>query len=172
MNIDTFGLAQAHNETSGDVSFAQDEVATIKQKIENRKAKRKKLKLILGSLGSLVFILAALVVYSQYKLYKLSKDELIVDGAKSAVNENATSTPATGEDIIKRLGRHILLPQGTPQIAEVQDVAKLKDTQAFFKDAENGDIVVVYETMIYIYRPSADIVIASSDISGVGQKKP
>lgn len=153
------------NDTEGESSFVHDEVHHIKQKIETRKAKRKKLKIVLGSLLSIIVILTALVAYSQYTLYKLSREEL---GADSKV----AGAPKTAEEIIQAVRKHILLPAGDPQIAEVQDVAKLKETQAFFKDAQNGDIVIVYPTMIYIYRPGADIVVAASDISGAGQEKP
>jgi hypothetical protein len=125
------------------------------------------LKIIFGSFGAVVLILVIFLAYSQYKLYTLSRDEKVVTDESRVVT--ASTTP---EDIVSMLGKHILLPQGNPQIAEVKDIEKLRNQQAFFKDAQNDDIVFVYETMIYIYRPSTDIVIAVSDISGVGQAKP
>ena len=176
MNIDTFGVSHTENTTtpemSSDASFAFDEVAHVRQKIEHRKAKQRKLKSIFGGLIGAIVILVVIVGYSQYKLFKLSQEEAGISQGGVASTFNASSTPKTGEEVIRALRRHILLPEGDPQIAEVQDVAKLKETQAFFKDAQNGDVVVVYETMIFVYRPSADIVVAASDISGVGQTKP
>jgi hypothetical protein len=179
MNIDTLGITPTstnENESgsSSSMSFAHDDVSQIKQKIESRKAKQRRLKNIFIGLTVVITLLVLAVVYSQYKLYRLAKDELTSSTAAGARESAASSqtTPKTPEDMVKQLGRHILVPQGTPQIAEVKDVEKLKETQAFFKDAQNDDIVFVYETMIYIYRPSTDIVIAVSDISGVGQAKP
>jgi hypothetical protein len=163
MNLHTF--EKSHQ---GQSSF--DEVADIKQKIEKRKEKQKKIKVLFIVLVALVVILGALFGYSQYRLYVLSKAEVVVTAQEGSVA--VPSKPKTGEDVLTSLKRHILVPSGNPQIAEVQDVAKLKETQAFFKDAQNGDIVIVYETMIFIYRPGADIVVAASDISGVGQQKP
>ncbi len=143
-------------------SFVNEEAQLIKQRIENRKLKQRKLKIILGTLLFLVVFLGGIAAYSQYKLQTLTVDELIVDIPKE-------KQPRTGQEIVAALGRHILLPEGNPQIAEVQDVAQLKMSQAFFENAENGDVVVVYDSLIFLYRPSKDIVIASGDISGTGQ---
>jgi hypothetical protein len=143
-------------------SFISEEAQLIRQRIERRKLKQRKLKLILRILLSLVVIFGTIAAYSQYKLQTLTEDELLVDTPKE-------KQPRTGEEIVKALGRHVLLPDGSPQIAEVQDAARLKMTQAFFEKAENGDVVVVYDSVIFLYRPSKDIVIASGDISGLGQ---
>lgn len=170
MNIHNFEATYRQHPSAYDsTSFADEDLSHVKHKIEIRKSKQKKIKIIFGSLIGLVVILIIAVAYSQYKLQMLSQDEMyIADRDKGT----ASASPKTAEEVIKALERHILLPSGNPQIAEIQDVAKLKESQAFFKDAQNGDIVVVYETMIYIYRPSADIVIGASDISGAGQTKP
>ncbi len=163
MNINIFEKT-IKDTTHDENSFADEHALELKRKIDARKNKQKRIKMILGGLIGLVVFLAALTAYSQYKLMTLSKDEM---GGVAG-----TTTPKTGEEVIAALSRHILLPKGTPQIAEVQDAARLRDTQAFFKDTINGDIVVVYETTIFVYRPSQDIVIAAGDISGAGQIKP
>ncbi len=148
---------------SGEISsFISEEAQLIKQRIESRKLKQRKLQFILVTLFSLVIIFGTIAAYSQYKLQTLTVDELLVDIPKE-------KQPRTGQEIIAALGRHVLLPEGTPQIAEVQDVTRLKASQAFFENAENGDVVVVYDSLIFLYRPSKDIVVASGDISGTGQ---
>lgn len=165
MNLEAFEKAiENETQTEAAVSFAEIEMNSIKQKIEKRKIKQKRLKIIFFALSGVIVLLVCAFGYSQYKLYTLSK-------AEKATVENVVA-PKTGEEVVKALSRHILLPEGTPQIAEVKDVTKLRETQAFFKNAENGDIVVVYETTIFVYRPSKDIVVASGDISGVGQVNP
>ncbi len=172
MDTVSFGEDQKNKEGMmplSEPSFVHEEVDHIKQKIENRKAKRKRLKVILGGLIGSIFVLTGITAYSQYKLYKLTREELNVGAQLTSGGEGI---PMTGEEIVKALRKHILLPDGDPQIAEVQDANKIKETQAFFKDSQNGDFIIVYPTMIYIYRPGADIVIAASDISGAGQEKP
>jgi hypothetical protein len=166
MNLDEFeknnGDTLSHNEGSAVLSDA----LSLKQKIHQRKGKQRKLKIILGFGILLIVALSTAVGYSQYKLFLLSRDEKLAERAPGQVSLK------TGEEVVKALSRHILLPPGIPQIAEVQEAEKLRETQAFFKNVEQGDIVVVYETTIFVYRPSKDIVIASGDISGVGQLKP
>ena len=163
MNIDAFEkqtTQTSHHEDSSTI----DETHAIKQKIKERKTKQRKLKVIFGLFISIIIVLTSAVVYSQYKLHLLAQEE--------SLSESNAALPKTGEEVVKALARHILLPEGVPQIAEVQDAAKLKESQAFFKDVETGDIVVVYDSTIFVYRPSKDIVVASGDISGVGQLKP
>ncbi len=182
MNIDTFEKNQltSHDHAHSDTS-SHDDVANLKLKIEKRKSKQKRLQVVIITLIASVLILASLFGYTQYKLYSLSRQEMnestnigtVTSTSKSQDSQTGmTEPPKTPEAIIKALGRHILLPEGTPQIAEVEDVEKLREKQAFFKNAKNGDIVVVYESMIFLYRPSLDIVIASGDISGIEQKNP
>lgn len=158
-----------HGEALGETeaSYARSEMEKIKRKLELKKKQQKKLKIIFGSFSGVVLVLIIFLAYSQYKLYTLSRDEKVVTEELRVVT--ASTTP---EEIVAMLGKHILLPSGNPQIAEVKDVEKLRDQQAFFKNAENGDLIVLYETTIYIYRPSRDIVVATADVSGLGQAKP
>ena len=178
MSLDTFEKLKkenTHEPSLPHTSYMQDDMDAMKHKIEKRRKKQKKQQILFSTLFALVTLFAVLFAYSQYKLHTLSQQEVVPspkeDNASTVTTSmlNASSSPA---DVIKTLSRHILLPTGNPQIALIQDIAKLKETQSFFKDAQNGDIVVVYETMIYIYRPSKDVLVATSDISGVGQTKP
>ncbi len=150
----------------GDVaSIVSEEALLIKQRIARKKLRQRKITTIFVALFLLVLLFAGFASYSQYQLHKLASDELLTDVSQGKL-------PTTPEEVIAAVSNNILLPQGVPQIAQVEDASKLKQTQAFFKDAENGDIVLVYDTLIILYRPSKDIVVAQADISGVGQKKP
>ncbi|MFA5061916.1 MAG: hypothetical protein WC526_02120 [Patescibacteria group bacterium] len=66
------------------------------------------------------------------------------------------------QDTIAKVGKHIVLPTGeTPALAIVNDAAKLAQTQPFYKDAQNGDKVLVYfqAKKAFIYDPNRDIVV-------------
>lgn len=139
-----------------------EEMDRIRQRIEAKKTKRKKLQLLLGGLSFLVIIFAVVAIYSQYQLRTLTRDEL---QAEIPLDKQAR----TGEEIVKALGRLVVLPEGEPQIAEVQDAARLKATQAFFENAENGDVVVVYDSTIYLYRPSKDVLVSFGEISALNR---
>lgn len=181
MNLHTFEKSQQN--LSGDQneqgrtssSFEHHDIVSIKEKIEKRKSKQKKVKIIFYTLIGLVVLFAVLFFYSQYKLHTLTQEEsggVMQQSVSSSLLATASSTPKTGEEVIQALRRHIMLPSGNPQIAEVQDVEKLRAKQAFFKNAQNGDIVVVYDTMIFLYRPSLDVVVSAGDISAIGETKP
>ena len=68
-------------------------------------------------------------------------------------------TQSTQEDVKKLLsevGKLITLPNGEdPTVATVTDVEKVKE-QAFFKNAKNGDKVIIYTNAkkAILYRPS------------------
>jgi predicted nucleic acid-binding Zn ribbon protein len=174
MNLNSFEKTQQERiigaEALGEseASFARVEMERLRNKLESKKRKQKKAFMVFGGLGAVIVVLIMVASYSQYKLYTLSKEEMFGDSGGGFVI-TASTTP---EQIVSRLGRHVLIPEGDPQIAEVSDVEQLRAQQAFFKNAENGDIIILYQTMIYIYRPSKDIVVAFGDISGVGQQKP
>lgn len=54
------------------------------------------------------------------------------------------ATEQESKRIVDEVGKMIVLPQNEkPQIATVSDVSKLKE-QAFFSQAKNGDIVLIY----------------------------
>ncbi len=84
-------------------------------------------------------------------------------------NGNATSedTAKETERLVKEIGEVMVLPEEeTPTLATVQDKSKLQD-QDFFKNAENGDKVLVYMTAkkAILYRPSTKKIIEVSPVN-------
>lgn len=146
--------------------FTQNEVLSIKKSIKKRVLKQKYLHtgVVIFGITSILFFLTT--AYYRHEVQVISLNESVSQSGSLPRNVH------TGEEVIQALSRHILVPEGNPQIAEVKEAARLKETQSFFKNAENGDIVIAYETTIFLYRPSRDLVIASGDISGLGQTKP
>ena len=128
-----------------------------------RKQKQRKLKRIILGLFSVSIFFIIVTIYSQYEVYVLKKLVASNDIASSEI-------PTTPNQIIEAVSRHIVLPDTVPQIAAVQDAKKLSTSQTFFENAENGDVVLVYESTIFLYRPSKDILIAIGDITNSGKK--
>lgn len=65
-------------------------------------------------------------------------------------------------DTMRKVERFTKLPDGeTPIFATIDDVTKLK-SQPAFKDAINGDLILLYEKSqwVYIYRPSLDKLVS------------
>lgn len=84
--------------------------------------------------------------------------------------ERANSQVNQSDEIarfVKEVGEFVDLPKDeTPTLATVSDVSKLS-SQPFFKNAQNGDIVLVYDKAkkAILYRPSAKKVIDITTIN-------
>lgn len=128
--------------------------------IKKNKQKRMR-KIILSLFGVSVFFILT-TIYSQYQVYVLKK----LENVNNIIN---SEVPVTPNQIIEAVSRHILLPDTIPQIAAIEDAKKLSTTQDFFRNALNGDVVIVYETTIIVYRPSQDLLIAVGDVSGTSK---
>lgn len=134
-------------------------VAQDDKVLQAKKAKQKRLKKIVFSLlGVSIFFFLTTVyfVYEVTALKKLAQEEELK-------HPDIATTP---EQVLEAVSKHMILPDVPPSIAEVQDAAKLSSTQEFFKDVKNGDYVLVYPTILIVFRPSADIIVAVGNVSG------
>ena len=69
-------------------------------------------------------------------------------------------------DMVKKVGARIQLPKNeTPELVTVSNKDKLKEL-AFFKNAQNGDKVLMYKQakMAYLFRPSTNSLINAAPI--------
>lgn len=64
--------------------------------------------------------------------------------------------------LVAKVGNLMLLPTGeTPVVATITDASSLKAQQPFYKDAQNGDMIMVYTKAerAIVYRPSENKII-------------
>jgi len=117
--------------------------------------------------GFLLFIvvlgLAATSGYYYYQYQKLSKSPV------------ATQVQAEEEAqrMIKAVGKLMLLPKDeNPTVATVTDIEKLKD-QPFFKDAKNGNKVLIYSNLkqVIVYDPDANLIINVGSVNFTDDQK-
>jgi hypothetical protein len=97
------------------------------------------------------FVILALiggVGYSQYQLYRATNAEY-----QKQVAEERT------QKVVQSVATLMELPEETPQVATVQDVDLLRQTQPFFGKAENGDLVLIYSQMAIIYSEKKNKII-------------
>jgi len=60
-------------------------------------------------------------------------------------------------ELIERVGRFLVLPSDEkPSVAAISDALALSERQAFYKDAKDGDILIVYSSKAIIYDATAD----------------
>lgn len=111
-------------------------------------------------------VVIALVALSGFLYWQNSN--LKSDNAK---NGGTMSNDQIVSDTIKKVGKLYSLPKNdSPTVATVKDVSKLK-SQAFFKDAKNGDRLLVYSKakIAILYRDSENKIINIGPVQ-VGDK--
>ncbi|MBP6948883.1 MAG: hypothetical protein KBC41_00240 [Candidatus Pacebacteria bacterium] len=138
-------------------SISQEE-----KNILSRKLKQKRLVRIIMSLFSVSIFFFLTTVYSQYQVYRLTRLEEVKESS-------LTQVPSTPNEIIKAVSKLIILPDTVPQITSIKDIDSLREKEVFFRNALNGDAVIIYETMIIIYRPTTNMIIAVGDIGTVSE---
>lgn len=98
-----------------------------------------------GIITTLILVVILALAGAGFMYYQYQKTAIELKKTKSQVK---TTQDAMKQDEIKRLVAEVSkvarLPENeTPSIATITDVSKLKD-QSFFKDAKNGDILLVF----------------------------
>jgi hypothetical protein len=125
----------------------------VKKKTEVPPIKEKKSSTAAIIFGIIALIAIAVGAYFVWQNYQLKK------------NPNMASQ-AENKALIAKVGKLMELPQDdTPTVATVTDKEKIKE-QAFFKDAENGDKVLIYvkgEKAI-LYRPTTNKIIGVTSV--------
>jgi len=75
------------------------------------------------------------------------------------VNYWQTRTKLENNDakaVVKRLEKHMQVPLEEPLVATITDADKLKKDEPFYKNAVNGDKVVIWRDKAVIYRMTDD----------------
>ncbi len=112
-----------------------------------------------GMPRSMVALILILIVGAGYGAYWYMTSDTQESG--SSETETAQNAALETQDIISRVGKLIVLPEGEePTIATVTDPEKLQE-QAFFARAKVGDKVLIYTQArkAYLFDPQANILL-------------
>lgn len=126
------------------------------KKADKPAASRPRLKLNGSRLLSLLLALFAVFMIIQYHDAKQK-----LDGNQAANVSHQTAS------IVSRVQKLILLPHNeTPTIVTVKDASKLQ-SEAFYADAQNGDVTLVYSKAkkAILYRPSQNIIVNVANVT-------
>ena len=106
--------------------------------------------IIIGVLSVLVIVGIGGAVYYQQQAQKA---EYLLK------NPDAVAKQET-KDVVAKVGKLMVLPTETPQIATILDKTKLAG-QPFFANAQNGDRVLVFTKAqkAVLYRPSTNLIV-------------
>jgi hypothetical protein len=131
---------------------------THEKSVSAKKQRQHRVRRVVSLLLIAVIFFICTTLFSQYQVYILQR-------IAKAQEEIKPEVPVTSEQVVNAVSRHIKVPAGSPQIAEVKEAQKLIASQPFFKDVINGDIIVVYDTMVLVYRPLEDTLVSVGDFS-------
>lgn len=136
----------------------------VRAPLSPRRSSKRKLKKFLIAL--IIIVLAAGAGYFAYKYNQANNEAKRLSDPKVAATQQV-------DNLVAQVGKLVELPSGqTPTVATVTDSKKLA-SQTFFKNAVNGDKVLIYTQAkrAVLYRPSTNkvIEIAPLNIGSNGQ---
>jgi len=110
--------------------------------------------LIVIALLGLVFVVDARRKAVQDQLQRLTvRLEQLQSG-------NAEQNKEAARRIVEKVRRHIAIPADIePTVATVVDVEKLRERNAFYAKAENGDHLIVTPDRAILYDPDKDVIL-------------
>ena len=109
---------------------------------------------LVWTLVVVVILLASGLVYTIFLNRSLSNPEAQTKLAAQA-----------SQEIIDKVAKIIIVPADKPTVATITDVNKLKQSNSvFYKDARNGDVLLIYNTEAIIYRKEENRVIAVAPV--------
>lgn len=112
----------------------------------------------------LLLVSAALCIFAIYSYWSISKK---TDTITENLKQSAQSTK-NSKVLIDKVGRLILLPKNEPpSIATINNIALLQKDSPFYKDAHNGDVLLIYfqAKKAYIYNPTENIIVNTGPVS-------
>lgn len=119
-------------------------------------------------LAVFILVLASLTVFLQWKNIK-AKAEI---EALQDPNRYAQEQLQQNQIIIDSLKEHLLLPDDEdPALYTITDIAHAQAAYGdFFKDAQNGDKLILYENQAVIYRLDEELIIKIGPIAFVSEE--
>lgn len=73
---------------------------------------------------------------------------------------NDPQNVAAAKEIVEKVRKHIIVSTDVePTVATIVDVETLKSRNEFYKDAKNGDNLIVTPTRAILYDPDRDIIL-------------
>lgn len=154
---------QTDKKNSDDMSRVQSEVAVDRRQMFSSKINKKSI--IFSLVVMALLALAAAPSYYFYREYKRAQLQLTNPSKAAQIEVDET---------IKKIGKLIVLPaEEVPSFATVSDASKLQN-QDFFKNAQNGDKVLIYSKAkkAILYRPSENRLVDVSPLQIAEQIQP
>jgi len=110
----------------------------------------------------LLIIALAILAYINYSKRMQLANELKQLSVKveQLQTGNAPQNVAAAKEIVDKVKKHFVIPANVdPTVATIVDANTLKSRNDFYKDAKNGDNLIVTPTRAILYDPVNDIIL-------------
>lgn len=88
------------------------------------------------------------------------------DVARLSENLGAKLTDSQVDAVVQRISKFMVVPSDQrPSVVVLKGTAELAQQQAFYKDAKDGDILIVYPSRVIIYDAKANKLVVVSPIA-------
>jgi len=112
---------------------------------------------------SILILILALSVSLLFGIFSLNLYLKTQQKIKLLESQNKATAQEIGaqeiRNILDKVTKHLVLPTGIPQIIRVANIETLKKTQPFFANAQNGNILLVFQNKVVIYDPVSDKIV-------------
>lgn len=129
---------------------------TGKVKPRRRRGSLLNLLLFIGIIGAVALFFWA----EQQRRDALSKLEQTEQQLQQIKESTERSGQQVADEVLGKIRQHMRLPEDLqPTVATIIDVDRLRETSDFYKDAKNGDHLILTETRAILYDPATDRII-------------
>lgn len=112
--------------------------------------------LFVGIIGAVALFFWA----EQQRRDALSKLEQTEQQLQEIKESTERSGQQVADEVLGKVRQHIVLPEELqPTVATIIDVDRLRETSDFYKEAKNGDHLILTETRAILYNPDTDRIV-------------
>lgn len=115
-------------------------------------------KKMLLPVGIIVLAVLLVVVFTQWRGAEAKLKQLSVQ--METLQGNPQQNQEKAKEIVEKVRKLIEIPEGVePTVAAIVDVAQLRERNAFYNKAENGDFLIVTTSRAILYDPDQNVIL-------------
>lgn len=116
-----------------------------------------------SKIGPVGFLFVLLFLFSLAGVGWLYRQNTALQTQIKDIQESETNLEKLASEsmgILDKINQHILLPHDqSPSISTIENVNDLKKKETFFEYAQDGDVLVQFNSLEIIYNPVADVIV-------------
>jgi hypothetical protein len=121
-----------------------------------------------------VFALVGLIILGAVGYFGWDKYNKVYNSPEAQTAKQVAEAEAEKKEIMDNISKFMLLPEGDPVLFRVSNRDQMRAQQAFFKDTENDDVLLVFQESgkAIIFRPSSQTIINVGPVNFDSNQSP